>query len=401
MKKILKLLVLFILSSTALHAQSDKYIVQINFAPGAIIDSSSFLMMSTTGKSIMQPIKKSSYRLNFDSVFFYPQPTQIDFYTNCSKEEIKELKSQGGLRKIHATTDVFITDSINTIILSSDTIMLSHPNWLQKKYVKIQNELNYRIDDFNYNIGDKLKSAFKQTKVQREKDSIQNMDDILFKTNVARINLDSTLMPAIQDNLDNAISLYALGEYIRVARFLNFSIPISTFKNLLGLMSTQQKKYKIWDKLNRTVNLLNPSTTLMGISAPEIKDLKDTSGKYIHLKDFRGRVVFIDFWASWCVPCKNQLPQLKQIYQNLQGKEIVFLGISLDFNADNWKREIKNSGIGWVNVTDLKINDGSTSIEYNVSGIPHNFLIDKEGIIVGENIPLENLESEIKKLLQN
>jgi thiol-disulfide isomerase/thioredoxin len=225
------------------------------------------------------------------------------------------------------------------------------------------------------------------------------MTEVLFKTNVARINLDSTLMPAIQNNLNNAISLYALGEYIRVARFLNFSIPIPTLKNLLGLMSPQQKKYKIWNKLNSTVNLLNPSTTLLGISAPELKDLRDTSGKNIYLKDFQGRVVFIDFWASWCVPCKNQLPQLKEIYQNLQGKEIVFLGISLDFNADNWKREIKNSGLGWVNVTDLKINDGSTSIEYNVSGIPHNFLIDKKGIIRGENIPLDELQSEIEKLL--
>lgn len=399
MKKILILSILFILSSAALHAQSGKYVVQINFAPGSIIDSSSFLMMTTTGKSIMQPIKKRSYRLNLDSVFFYPQPTQIDYYTNCSKEEIKELRSYGGLRKIHANTNFFITDSINAIIVSSGTIVLSHPNSLQKKYAQIEKEINDRIDEFNDTLSNKSHAAFAQTKVKSEKDSIQNMTEILFKTNVAKLNLDSTLIPAIKSNLNNAISLYALGNYIRVARVLKLDIPISTFKSILELMSPGQKQYKIWDVLNNTVNALNPSLTLIGKAAIELKNLRDTSGKTVHLKDFRGRVVFIDFWASWCGPCKKQLPQLKSIYQSLLGKEVNFLGISLDFNADNWKREIKNSGLSWVNVTDLKVNDGSTSIEYNVTGIPHNFLIDKNGIIRGENIPLDDLEGEIEKLL--
>ena len=156
----------------------------------------------------------------------------------------------------------------------------------------------------------------------------------------------------------------------------------------------------MWTELYDNLEAIPDSKSLVGSSAPPFKDLRDTLGKEIHLRNFQNKLVFIDFWASWCVPCKKQLPQLKRIYENVRNNQVEFIGISLDYNSDDWKKEIKDSGLKWINVSDLKVNNGITTIMYNITTIPHNVLIDANGIVVAENIPLDKLELKINEILQ-
>jgi|GEM_PF-5852043 len=401
MKKIVPVLFVCLLSSLASFAQSVKYALQIKTEEVGNSTKPSFLVVhGDEGHNFVTiQVTKSASQFNLDSFFSYPQPATINYYPDCDQDEIKDLKSSGRSYKPSLDITFFITDTINALVVKKDTILLLTPNLLQKKYQKIGDDMDVRIALFNKNGGDELQRAFKQSKIQREKDSIRHLSDNIFKTNVARPNLDSTVLPAIQNNLDNPVSLYAISEYLFIARALELSIPVSTLQTLLASMPEQQKQYKIWKELDYTMKNMRPAKTFVGMAAPEFIDLKDTSGRTVYLKDLKGKVVFVDFWASWCTPCKAQLPQLKNIYHGIQDKNVAFVGISFDTRLSDLKDEIKRSGLTWVNVTDLQVEKGTTAIKYNVVLIPHNFLIDKNGIIVGEEIPVDKIEAKIKELL--
>ena len=401
MKKINSLFVFLLLAFSLCAQQQGKYSLHVKVEDTNASAKSSFLIIPTEGQHfIMKRVKNSEYEFNLDSCFTYPQPIEITYYSDCNQKQITDLKIYGQTY-VHPTQiiDFYFTDTINSLVIHNDTILLLNPNVLQEKYRQINDEMNTRINSFNKSIRDKLHEAYNQTKIQKEKDSIQSLSENLFKTNVARPNLDSTLMPAIQNNLDNAISVFAMKRYLYIARMLQLNIPVSTFQALLDSMPEKLKQYEIWKELDNTVKTIQPNKTLVGSTAPEFVDLKDTSGNTVYLKDFKGKVIFIDFWASWCVPCMAQVPQLKNIYRSLQNKNVEFIGISLDYHQSNWTNEIKNSGLNWINLTDLKSIDGMTSVEYNISTIPHNFLIDKNGTVVDENISLDNLGEKIEKLL--
>lgn len=400
MKKTTMLSLICLAAGLCGYAQSGKYVLKVHIEQPRGTTRPSFLIVKTNGHNfIMKQADNSDYQFNLDSCFTYPQESGLSYYQDCTEEEINDLKIYGAARKPFHHMNFFITDTVSSLIVRPDTILMIAPSILQKKYWQIENELDTRIEDFNKKVGDKAHEAYNKTNIQREKDSIRNFTDELFRTNVARDNLDLTLMPAITNNLDNAISLYAMETYIIIVRALEMDIPIAKLRELLSSMPEKQKKYEIWKDLNDIVTTLKPANILTGNPAPEFTNLKDTSENPVYLKDFRGKVVFLDFWATWCGPCKRQIPALKDAYQQVRSPDVVFIGISLDYDANDWKSGIRTAGLEWKQAIDVKANNGVTSVRYNVNMIPHNFLIDRNGIVVGENIPLEDLEKEIRAVL--
>ena len=359
------------------------------------------MVIHTKGHNfLIEPVLNIRNKFVLDTSLSNPKPISIGYYINCSQKEIADLKTYGDTERPHPLLTFFMTESTTFLKVNRDTIQLLKPNLIQKRYKHLQNEINTRIDSFNYEIGDALFESFKHALNKKDKDSIKQVSENLFKINVARVNLDSSLLPVIRDNIDNSLSFYAIGEYMRVARILDLGIPKSQLKKFLDSMPSKLKKYSVWKELYDNLEAIPGSKSLIGSSAPPFKDLRDTLGKEIHLRNFQNKLVFIDFWASWCVPCKKQLPQLKRIYENVRNNQVEFIGISLDYNSDDWKKEIKDSGLKWINVSDLKVNNGITTILYNITTIPHNVLIDANGIVVAENIPLDKLELKINEILQ-
>lgn len=378
-------------------AQSRKYVLEFHFN-GVRIDTPSVLVIRHDGGISKILIDKPIKEWVLDSIIFHPQSVQVDFYTNCSKDEIRQLLSIGGSRKYHLSANIFLIDSVQSLAIRKDSLFLLKPNNLQIKYQKAREEVSDRIESFNEKTNNALLKAYRLAKTKYEKDSIKSLASALFKVNVARVNLDSTTFPLIENNLDNSLSFYAMNEYIRVSRILKLPIPVSAMKKMLQSMPSHLKKFPNWEALNNTLNVIDTVKTFVGGSAPEFMQLYDTSGKAVYLKDFRGNIIFIDFWASWCLPCLAQLPKIKNIYNEVKSQEIVFIGISLDNSLNAWKQEIIKSRLDWINVSDLKFTTGLTAVAYGITTIPHNILIDKNGTIVGENVPLESLENEIRKL---
>jgi thiol-disulfide isomerase/thioredoxin len=133
--------------------------------------------------------------------------------------------------------------------------------------------------------------------------------------------------------------------------------------------------------------------------APEVS-LPTPDSKIINLSELKGKVVVLDFWASWCPPCRENNPHLAKLYKKYHDKGFEILSVSLDTSATAWKQAIAEDKMEWLQVNDDKGPLAPTPIAYNVGGIPSMYLIDKKGIIREINLFGWQLESEVKSLLK-
>ena len=126
----------------------------------------------------------------------------------------------------------------------------------------------------------------------------------------------------------------------------------------------------------------------------------DTTGKAVSLSDFRGQYVLVDFWASWCKPCRAENPNLLAAYNKYKNKNFTILGVSLDEDKGRraWLGAVKKDSLPWTQVSDLKGFQSKAAVMYGVSAIPTNFLVDPSGKIIARNLRGEDLEKKLATL---
>ncbi len=140
--------------------------------------------------------------------------------------------------------------------------------------------------------------------------------------------------------------------------------------------------------------------TAVGQMAPDFT-MSDPEGKPIQLSSLKGKVVMIDFWASWCGPCRQENPNVVKLYEQYHGKGFEILGVSLDRSKDDWVKAIKDDNLGWLHVSDLQYWQNSAARLYAVNSIPHALLLDKDGKIIAKGFRSEQLEKKLKELFPN
>ncbi len=137
----------------------------------------------------------------------------------------------------------------------------------------------------------------------------------------------------------------------------------------------------------------NITDSRLDFSLPGLK------GDSIRLSSMKGKVFLLDFWASWCVPCRFSNKQLVKLYARYKDKGFEILGVSLDDNKNAWKKAVSKDKISWLQINDNGGWDALTAIKWNINAIPASFLIDKDGNVVAIDPEKQELENKIRQLL--
>ena len=137
----------------------------------------------------------------------------------------------------------------------------------------------------------------------------------------------------------------------------------------------------------------------VGKQAPDLA-LPDANGKEVKLSSFKGKYVLVDFWASWCLPCRKENPNVVEAYNKYKDKNFTILGVSLDKEKGDWMNAIQKDNLSWTQVSDLREWNSLAVSTFNFDGIPFNVLVDPDGKVIAESLRGEDLDKKLDEVLK-
>lgn len=261
-----------------------------------------------------------------------------------------------------------------------------HRNWLKGS------KDNLYINPYQYSAqGAKLnESEFSRNK-EREK-AINDYE----KATQRKINagersriLDSLDDKFIEEHPNNFISLYLLQSRLKgkdnLAKITAQYVSLSPALQQSPTGKFIDRKLKILPNLD------------IGKILPDF-EVTDINGKQVKLSDFRGKYVLVDFWASWCAPCRKEFPFLRELYKNHHMQAFDILGVSIDESVEEWKKASQEESLIWTNTCSPGDLNSELYRLFNLNGVPDNFLLDPDGKIIARNLRAENLKTTLEQI---
>ena len=355
---------------------------------------------NATGKTVYLDELSASKPVAIDSAVIADDGT-YNLSGTTSFENFYMLRFEGG-------KFIFVVaDSVDVVSVNADF------NDINESYTVEGSVATQTIKDINshineaYNKINLLSSEIKASKGQENYDSIEVAVQNKY---MAIIKTENVFLKSVIDKDPSSLSAYwALDQQLgRGNHILNHADDIAYFEKVDNAMLEKNKNSSIAKQFHTQILQLKQqiaaekqakATTATGVEAIDI-DLPTPQGINVKLSDLRGKYVLLDFWASWCGPCRGENPNVVVNYKKYKEKGFTVYQVSLDDNKANWEKAIKMDGLGaWTHVSDLKKWGCVPAKQYNVRGIPANFLIDPEGKIIASNLRGPALGAKLSELL--
>ncbi|MCX6263379.1 MAG: TlpA disulfide reductase family protein [Bacteroidetes bacterium] len=225
---------------------------------------------------------------------------------------------------------------------------------------------------------------------------------------------DSVSLPCKQErdrrisDINSLVSNFVRESPSPAARFYAMGIATRTMKReeIVNLADASLQKFPEHSGLQRIKTLLTEPTpapaaeeSVINKEAPDFS-MPNTAGENISLKSFRGKYVLVDFWASWCGPCREENPNVVAAFKKYSAKNFTILGVSLDAEKENWLQAIKDDQLTWTHVSDLKQWESKVVPLYQITGIPFNVLVNPEGKIIATGLRGKDLDKKLAEVLK-
>ncbi len=252
---------------------------------------------------------------------------------------------------------------------------------MQDEYIKFKNEDNSYDLQIREVIGKMNKAA--QTQNQNE---------------IAALNEEYKAIDSLRgifiDEYVQRASASPVAAFVMYAN--NYRYELEKLEKRFTALSPEVQQTKYGKILEDRINVL--TQTSIGKTAP-LFTMKDTMGRDIQLEEFRGQLLLVDFWASWCGPCRKENPNLVKAYAKYHEQGFEILGVSMDTDRNNWIKAIHEDKLVWPQVSDLKGWGNAAGKLYAVGSIPSSVLLDKDGIIIAKDLRGDALDQKLEELL--
>ncbi len=276
--------------------------------------------------------------------------------------------------------DFFLENGAITVQLSADTRSVTGtPN--NDAYQLIRQQLN----DLSKQLSAIYESLEDSTLTDEQRELKEKDTEAIYD------KMTETMNAGIAQNATNAVGVYLLKQ-----NYYNMSVEqLEPIVTKIPAELTDEAIVRIKEKAEKL------KVTAVGQKFVDF-EMQTPDGKTVKLSDYvgKGKVVLVDFWASWCGPCRQEMPNLVEAYKKYRNKNFEIVGVSLDRDAEAWKKGIEKLNITWPQMSDLKYWDSEGANLYAVSSIPHTVLIDGDGVILARGLHGDELQEKLAEVLK-